>query len=431
MSLFSKKKPNWYSLDNAAKIYPPTANAQRPHVFCFSALLNDEIRSEVLQSAVTNVLNHYPTFKTSLKRGAFWFYLEENKKPIKVFEEPPYYLKQINYKENNNYLFQVYYIRNKITIKFFHALTDGTGGFKFFSEVLVEYLSLSGISIDLEEKIKPIAEPSNLLNEDDSFITYENVNTKKAQNPPRPYAIKGTPFEYDGSGMITAEFNIDDVKKLSKECGVSITSYLAAVYSYSVYQAFLKDKPHGNKLVTVLVPCNLRKTYGGETMRNFSMFARFLNDWNKSKLSVEDLAKLAQEQILQGTTKEKLDQLIHDNVKSEKNFFIKICPLVLKNLILRLVYVNVGENLQTVDMSNLGLVNLPKDIENYVSKITFAIAPTFSCGHQTGIIGYNGKLFVTFSRNYVETTLEKYFIRHFTDLGVDVKVSSNFWESKL
>ncbi len=431
MGIFSKKKQNWYTLDNAAKIYPPTASSRRPHVFCFSALLDSEIQKDLLQKAVTNVLNHYPTFKTTLKRGAFWYYLEENRKNVLVFDEPPYYLKQINYTENNGYLFQVMCVRNKITIKFFHALTDGSGGFKFFSEVLVEYLSLTGNEIDLEGKLKPIDEPYNNLSADDSFLTYESVTKEKSVNPPKPYDIQGTPFEYDGCGMITAELDINEVKTLAKSCGVSITSYLSAVYSYSVYESFLKDKPYKNKLVTVLVPCNLRKTYGGDTMRNFSMFARFLYDWNKGELSIPELSKIAQKQILDGTKKEMLDKIIHDNVKNEKNFLLKIVPLFLKNFIMRLVYVKVGENLQTVDFSNLGLVNLPKKLNEYVKKITFSIAPTFSCENQAGAIGFNDKLYVTFSRNYTETTLEKVFIRHFTQNGVNVKVYSNYWESRL
>lgn len=431
MGLFSKKKQNWYPLDNAAKIYPPTASSRRPHVFCFSALLDNEIQKDLLQEAVTKVLNHYPSFKTTLKRGAFWYYLEENKKPVLVFDEPPYYLREINYGENNGYLFQVTFIRNKITIRFFHALTDGSGGFKFFTEVLLEYLSLTGVEIDLEEKVKPIDEPYNSVSADDSFLTYESVTKSKLVNPPKPYDIQGTPFEYDGCGMITAEISVEDVKKIAKDCGVSITSYLAAVYSYSVYVSFLKDKPYKNKLVTVLIPCNLRKTYGGETMRNFSMFARFLYDWNKGEMDVSELAKLAQKQIQEGTKKEILDKIIHDNVKSEKNFLLKPVPLFLKNIIMRLVYVKVGENLQTVDLSNLGLVNLPNNLKNYVKKITFAIAPTFSCENQTGVIGFNDKLYITFSRNYTETSIEKNFIRHFTDKGVDVKVFSNYWESRL
>lgn len=430
MSLFSKKRAVWYPLDNAAKIYPPTANSRRAHVFCFSAMMDSEIQPDVLQSAVTNVLKHYPTFKTKLKKGAFWYYLEENNKPVKVFEEPPYFLKQINYKENNDFLFQVMHIRNKISIKIFHALTDGTGGFRFFSEILIEYLALLGHVIDLEEKIKPIDEPSNMDSADDSFLTYENVTHEKAENPPKPYSIKGTPFDYDGCGLITAEFDLDEIKRLAKENEVSITSYLAAVYSYSAYETFLSNKPYGNRLITVLIPCNLRKKYGGDTMRNFTMFARFLNDWGKNQCSVEELAKIAQKQITEGTTKEKLDKIIHDNVKTEKNFFIKITPLFLKNLIMRLVYLKVGETLQTLDLSNIGLLNLPEGLQKYVKKITFAIAPTFSCAHQTGAVGYNGKLYVTFSRNYTETTLEKNFIRHFTNKGLKVKVSSNYWESR-
>lgn len=431
MSLFLKRKTRWFPLDNAAKIYPPTASATRAHVFCFSALLDNEIDGTLLQEAVTNVLQHYPTFKTMLKKGAFWYYLEENFKPVKVFQESSYYLKPINYVENNDYLFQVLFIRNKITVKFFHALTDGTGGFKFFSEILIQYLILSGHDIDLEGKIKPINEPSTLIDADDSFRTYETNPTGKQDKIPRPYAIKGTPFEYDGCGMITAEIDIEDLKELARNCGVSMTSYLAAVYSYSVYQSFLKDKPYGNRLVTVLIPCNLRNKYGGETMRNFSMFARFMYDYNKGVADVEKLAQLASQQIKDGLSKEKLDKIIRDNVKAEKSFFIKIAPLFIKNIVMRLAYIKVGENLQTVDLSNIGQVNLPEGIKDYVKKITFAITPTFSCGHQTGVLGYNGKLYITFSRNYTETSLEKNFVRHFTDRGIKVNVSSNYWESRL
>ena len=430
MGLFSKKKELWFPLDNAAKIYPPTASQKRAHVFCFSALLDNEIQSDFLIKAIENVLNHYPTFMTSLKRGAFWYYLEENKKPIKVFVETPYYLKQIDYKENNGYLFQVLHVRNKITIKFFHALTDGSGGFTFFTEVLTQYLKLIGHDIDLEGMVKPVDEPYHLSSADDSFLRYDK-NIKEAQDKiPRPYAVTGTPFDYDGCGMITAEIDLDDVKELAKEQDVSITAYLSALYAQSVNESFLKNRPHGNKLVSVLVPCNLRKKYGGETMRNFTMFSRVMIDYKKPH-TLEECAKTASKQILNGLTEENLDKIIHDNVKLEKNFFIKITPLFLKNLVMRIVYSRVGEVLQTVCFSNIGLVNLPESVSSHVKALTFAITPTFSCGHQVGVLGYNGKLYVTFTRNFVETTIEKNFVRQLTAKGVKVKVHSNYWESKL
>ena len=430
MRLFSKKKPLWFPLDNAAKIYPPTANAKRAHVFCFSALLDEEIQSEFLIKAVENVLNHYPTFKTTLKRGAFWYYLEENKKPIKVFVETPYYLKSINYKENNGYLFQVYHIRNKITIKFFHALTDGTGGFTFFTEVITEYLKLKGHEITLEGIVKPINEPYQLSSADDSFLRYEKHTNEKVEKTPRPFSITGTPFSYDGCGMITAEIDLESVKNLAKEHNASITAYLSAIYAQSVYQCFLKNRPNGNKLVNLLVPCNLRKKFGGETMRNFTMFSRVMLDYNK-EISLSECVKSISQQILDGLTDKNLNKIIHDNVKLEKNFFIKIMPLSIKNLVMRLVYSRVGECLQTIIFSNLGLVNLPESVSKHVNMMTFAITPTFSCGHQVGALGFNGKLYITFSRNFVETSIEKSFVRQLTQNGVKVKVHSNYWESKL
>ena len=147
-----------------------------------------------------------------------------------------------------------------------------------------------------------------------------------------------------------------------------------------------------------------------------------------SALIEENSSKI---QVNSAKIQENLDKIIHDNVKLEKNFFIKITPLFLKNLVMRIVYSRVGEVLQTVCFSNIGLVNLPESVSSHVKALTFAITPTFSCGHQVGALGYNGKLYVTFTRNFVETTIEKNFVRQLTAKGVKVKVHSNYWESKL
>lgn len=432
MTKKTKKRAAWYPLDNAAKIYPPTASASRAHVFSFSALLTEEVNPELLRDAVNNLLASYPTFKTRLMRGYFWYYLEENEKPFKVFEEKPYYQKAIDYKENNGYLFQVLYVRNKITVKFFHALTDGTGGFRFFKALLCEYLKVYGKDVDTEGIVRPLDAPASINESDDSFLTYDPSTTKNTKKKNRkPYRITGTPFEYDGCGMITAEIKTEKIREICKQKGVTITAYLAAVYMLSVYEAFLKGRPAQNKLITVLVPCNLRKRYGGETMRNFTMFARFSHDFNLSEPTFDELLQTAMEQITMGVKKEELDDIIHENVQTEKNFFIKATPLPLKDLVMRIAYSQVGEVLQTVDLSNLGQATLPESVAQYVRLVTFAITPTSSCGHQTGVVGFKDSLYVTFSRNYTETSLERAFIRRLTAAGAEVKLYSNYWESRL
>ncbi len=423
-----KKKTLWYPLDNAAKIYPPTASIKRAHVFCFSAFLNDEIDPEILCQAVENIFHHYKTFKTKLMRGMFWYYLEENSAKFKVFQEEPYYLKSIDYRRNNDYLFEVLYIRNKITVKFFHALTDGTGGFKFFSSLLAEYLTLCGNEVDLENVITPVETPHTFKDSDDSFKTYHTNTKDKPEKIKKPYHINATPFEYDGPGIITAKANVSKIKAIASEKNVTITAFLAGIYMHSIYKSFLKNKPLKNKIVTVLIPCNLRKKYGGETLRNFSMFARFTNDYNQKVPTLDELFNLCQAQLDEGLTTDKLDSIIHDNVKTESNFFIKIAPRPIKDVIMRIAYSKVGEVLQTVDFSNVGKVNLPECFKKFVNHITFAITPTYSCNHQTGVISYNDNLYITFARNFVETEIEKNFVRKLADYGIDVEIRSNYWE---
>ena len=426
----AKKQLLWYPLDNAAKIYPPTVSHDRAHVFAFSALLTEEVDPFALREAAQRLLDRFPTFRTKLMRGKFWYYLEQNDLPVKVFNEDPYYLKHIDYKKNNGYLFEILYIRNKITVKFFHALTDGTGGLNFFKSLLLEYFSYLGKDVDPEGLLKPQDAPATFFEEEDSFLTYHNSTNEKAEKIPKPFHIEGTPFSHDGCGMITAKVGLDRIKEKATELGVTITAYLASLYMTAVYEAHLKGKPNKNKIITVLIPCNLRKKYGGETQRNFTMFARFIYDYSKGEMPLESLVKLCFEQMQQDLTKDKLDKIIDSNVKTEQNFFIKITPLTLKDVVMKVVYSKVGEVLQTVNFSNIGLEKLPESISPFVTDMTFAITPTFSCNHQTGVLGYNGNLYITFSRSFVETEIEKHFVRALTSIGADVELSSNYWESR-
>ena len=110
------QKKNWYPLDNAAKIYPPNTTEASPFVFSFTARLASEVDPEVLQKAVNFSLEVMPTFKTRLKRGIFWYYLESNNKLAIVKPQPAHYLKQITPESNNGYMFEVFYRKNTVTI---------------------------------------------------------------------------------------------------------------------------------------------------------------------------------------------------------------------------------------------------------------------------------------------------------------------------
>lgn len=87
----------------------------------FRQLMAEEVKKESLELAVNRILARVPTFRTRLKKGIFWYYLEENKLPFPVREEPADFLGYRDARENNDYLFSVYYRANKITLVCFHA----------------------------------------------------------------------------------------------------------------------------------------------------------------------------------------------------------------------------------------------------------------------------------------------------------------------
>ena len=424
------KKKNWYPLDNAAKIYPPNTNEKSPFVFSFSASVKEEVNPELLQKALNDLLLRFPTFKTQLRRGLFWYYLEENRKPALVKEQPPHYLKQITYDSNNGYLFEVFYFNNVITMNFHHSLTDGTGGINFFLELLFDYFKLMGYPLESEGVIRPSAAPYVIGESEDAFAPLDKKKEKFSPFEKLPYKFFGTPFEYDGCGIISAKCSVDQLKTVAKKYDASITEYLAGLYMYSIYKCFLKNKPIKNKLVKVLVPINLRKHFKTQTVRNFALFVRLNHDF-ATDISLEQCIKLCKEQMEEGLKIDKIEQMIHYNVKMEKNPFMKIVPLFIKDIAMKLTYLKVGENLQSGDLSNIGLVKTPQCFNEYLKDITFLIGPNYRARQNFGVIGYNGNIYITSARLYVESNLERSFFKELAENGVELTITSNYWEDQL
>lgn len=427
------KKRTWYRLDNAAKIYPPTSNSRRSGVFTLSAVLNEEIDKDVLNDAVNVVLNRFPLFKVKLKRGVFWYYLEENKKPFYVAQEPPFFLQFINEEESNDYLFRVFYFNNKITLAIFHALTDGTGGMEVLKAIVFEYLILKGYKIKADNELKTIYSPYSNNETVDDFLRVYNKKTPKQPKALPAFKITGTPFNNFGVGVITAKISIEDVKKIAKDYDTTITGLFSGLLVKIIYDNHVKNKKLKNKNVRVLVPVNLRKIYQSDTMRNFAMFSRpgidFVN--NEENVDLKTCIEVCSKQIKEGSTKEVIDTIIASNVKTEKNWLLKIAPLFLKDIAMQIGYSKLGDTLHTTSLSNLGLVSLPEGVKKHVKEFVFALGASYSSRFSMAVIGYESFLNLTFTRDFVETTIEREFIRFFTSQGVEVEVKSNYWEDNL
>ena len=136
------KIPDWLKLDNAATIYPSTLSKKYAAMFRLTITLNDKVDENILEEALNNIIDRFPTFRFKLKQGLFWCYFKRIKNKVLVENDYNNPMLRINFKNSNNYMFRVRYYENRIAVEFFHALTDGNGGIKFISTLAGEYIRL-------------------------------------------------------------------------------------------------------------------------------------------------------------------------------------------------------------------------------------------------------------------------------------------------
>ena len=91
----------WYKLDNVAFYYASIKTKRRQTVFRFSCVLKDDIDKDYLQIALKETIKEYPNFHVTLKKGFFWYYLEESYKDIKVERENKPICHKIVYDDND------------------------------------------------------------------------------------------------------------------------------------------------------------------------------------------------------------------------------------------------------------------------------------------------------------------------------------------
>lgn len=420
------KKKNWFLLDNAAKIFPCASNKNNPHMFNVSVTLVEDVNETILQEAVGTVLQRFPSFKVRLKKGLFWFYLEENFKECIVKPSESNLFDYTWLKRKNDYLFNLSYYKNKINLTVFHALSDGTGAMEFLKSIVYQYLKFTGKNVDDEGIIKSPESPYTNSEVKDNFLKYYK---KSKEGPPKEenaYHIEGTHYDH-GVGIIIGTASVAELKKLAKQYDVTLTTYLCALFSYATYlEVYNPEKPIKNP-IKLFVPVNMRKIFKDETMRNFAGYVR-LNTYFKPEITFEDIILDYKQQMAEKVTKEYLTKASDANVKMERNIFLRLTPLVLKNIAMKIGYNILGDNIQTVSVSNLGVVNFPKSMEKYIENVGFDLGASYLITKNLGVSSYKDKINLSFSSSIVETGLEQKFFKLLTEQGCKVEIVSNYWE---
>ena len=113
-----------------------------------------------------------------------------------------------------------------------------------------------------------------------------------------------------------------------------------------------------------------------------------------------------------------------NNVKLGNNFFIKIIPLLLKIIIVRIAYIEIRKY-STITYSNIGRIGIIGDYQKYIDYFLVAIAPDSFERIKCSSCTFEDKIVFTFTSILNDNRIEKVFYKFLKQRGIDVKIESN------
>jgi hypothetical protein len=425
----NNRKEDWYRLDNAAKLYPAIIGKNDSGVFRISANMKKVIDPNVLQQALVDLKPRFPFMYVKLRRGLFWYYFEKNEKMPIVKKETPYINELIDLSKNNSYRFTVFYYNNRISLECFHSLCDGYGGIEFLKAIVFRYLELLGNKMIAEDKVITVDQNFKEEEIEDSFQKYYSSNVVKYEKVRKAYHMRDVHFTtYYGTGIINGKVNTDKLLSLARKNNATVTEYLVAVLTLLIYETYKKEVLKKKKPINICVQVNMRRFFNSKTLRNFSLFFYTSVDFSKSNLKFNDILKKVKVDFVKEIDKDKLQVNLNSNVSMEKNVFIKIMPLFIKNIALKIASNILGNSLSTMTLSNLGKIDIPSCMNEYIKDFEITLAGNYSTVDNLGVISCNGITTISFSRTIYETTIEMLFFKYLSEQGLEIEIESNMLE---
>ena len=417
----------WMKLDNAAKIYPAAKRRNWNNFFRISATLTEPVDVAVLRSALDVTARRFPSIAVRLRRGMFWYYLEQIPHSPAIQEEKSCPLAHVPFHEVRQCAFRVLVYHNRFAVEFFHALTDGTGGLTFFKTLLAEYLSQKyGLTIPAGDGVLGRLEEPDAEELEDSFLRYAG-NVKASRKEATAWHLTGTPEKDGFKDLVTLMIPAPALKECAKAHGVTVTELLCAAMMQAICQLQAEKVPQRSrrKPVKVLLPVNLRNLFPSKTLRNFASYITPEVDPRMGDYTFDEICAAVHHRMGLENNPQTMRAKFAATVASEQSPLLRVMPLFIKNLAMKAVFDTVGECKSCLCLSNLGVVRLPEVMAPYVARMDFIIGVQAKAPHNCGVLTWNDTVYINCIRSIREPELELHFYRVLHQLGLPVKVESN------
>ena len=423
-----KKQPlRWVRLDNAAKIYPAARRKNWSNLFRQSVTLTEDVDVQVLQSALDVTVKRFPSIAARLRRGVFWYYLQQVAEAPEISRENSYPLVFMDRHEMRKCAFRVIAYENRIAVEFFHSLTDGTGALIFLKSLTAEYLEQKyGVSIPAEDGVLDRRQEPQEEELEDSFLKYAG-NVVASRKDTNAWKMRGVPLPGGVLNLTCFRLPVKETLALAHNQGVSLTVFLSAVMMQALMN-LQKEKERSfrkRKGIKLLIPVNLRQLFPSKTLRNFAMYTIPEIDPRLGEYTFAEICKVIQHKMGSEITPKHMSTVIATNVNDERNPLVRLIPLPVKNVVMKAIFDSVGERKSCLTLSNLGLVKVPQAMEPYIRRFDFILGVQAAAPYNCGVVSYGDTVYINFIRNTRDAELERHFHLVLRDMGIPVTVESN------
>ncbi len=263
--------------------------------------LKDEVDKACLEYAAEIAMKRHRVFSFVVVSDEKRFYLKTNdKKPIVHFDDGSRYT--VGTEENNGHLTRIGYNGNRLSVEFFHGVSDGMGVIAFIKTLLYYYcFKKYGIT-------EPA--PSDILLEETPVDPREYADSLLFI--PKEEATAKNKYEYDRA------FQIPDVQMKSEfECkyyefqisAEELESFMrrnsssrSAVFAWFMNRVIAEHNDTKDKPIVAALAVNARKAYGAENIEQCCVATIPLwYDKEIASLSIEEQLKATRQMIVDGT----------------------------------------------------------------------------------------------------------------------------------
>lgn len=415
---YARESSLWFPLDDAAKLYPVVMRHGEMSVFRLAMYLEEDIVPELLQIALHFTIKRFPSFATTLKKGIFWHYLDSSKRRFYIECENNLPCTPINVSKTHSQAFRVLYFENRISVEYFHVLTDGTGGMAFLKALVLEYLRLLGVEKEVDNDLLDINVTPKLEEIENKFLSINPTKSTGGFVDKNAIQLSGKLSNIKPCRVLHFKMDTQKLKELCNQYNVTVTTFIIGL----IMMASKASTDVMNGDISVQVPVNMRKFYKSNTVRNFSLYCGIRKSIDKID-SFDELLSEIKIQLEEKTNLEAMSGMLRTAKKLVKS--INFIPLIIKSPLVKLVYSFLSESLFTTTFSNLGLVTLPEKYKKYIKSMDFVLGTAIKNRVSLSMVSYNNISTLSIAKQTLDPSFEDRLYELLSSFGLSVLVEGS------